>query len=962
MSAFDQEDIVGQNEQAPVEAKPSAFDAADIATVDAPEKKKPTRTESFVKGAEQGATLGFADEIGGAMQQGMSLTQDLLHKLGIADHASPYTEDREMGIDPDADPYIEGRDMARDKYKEAEQAYQSKIPFTDVKVNPYNLAGNIAGGLATIPFMPAKAIAPVGQAAKLIPALDALSIGKNVATLGKTALNSVPLSVAAGVGASEGQNVGEVADDAIAAAKAGAVISPALHAGVPLASGAVKKTGEGIHDVLNLIPGEPMTRMKLGLQGILGVSVKTKKKIEDIINSQVNKFKDSVESKAASEKLNQDLGLHNIETQIMDYENRIKSLTDEYGNLNTQRDSYKRDAILTKTDEKAGIIKSEQDRLQKEIKDLESQRDGLLDSYQARVHETIQGHENELAAVKANKEVVDQKHTNLKEMRPQEIADKAQEAYQNDVQLVKQRYDNLDGKLADRNVKFNLDTDLNDFEKELSRFAGDDEVLQKANEKIMSNLNKYKGGEIDRKEFIDLLNGYKNKYGKQSLSGLRKALKGAPQNYEREYQQLFDGFENQLRNTQDIQLRDWGHADLADGYKDVNQAYRAVKALEPKYGSQDFSSKLVGEIKDLGKFGKADVNKGAKGIVKDISDNSEFFPNFSNVLPDQIDPYLNDLNNVSSQKLQLNNKQANLESLLSDLRGNTKRPNKFSMNPEDQTVLNSVNDLDAQAAGQAEALKNKQFSPEKQAQINKLEQDLDILKNDPTANEKYGEFTNNINANEAKRKELLANIQQQKQNKADLLAQKEKTTQLDKMLSVAPVDREDYLRKMVLAADKERTIGGAGSAVQKLDELQTQLDLPNAALDKERQHLQDLLSAYKDDVDFALSSGGNAAGSLGDFVGAGSNILGYGANRLASPVTFAKKVGDKVSNAIGTTKVIPTTGGMKNIEEILAKISNKPLNKVLEMDSVGQAALKNNLLQISPAVRQHLESKKKDSE
>lgn len=957
MSAFDKDDIVGQTEQVPT--KGSAFDSNDI-VIEQPKKEKPTRKESFMAGAEQGATLGFADEIGGAMQQGMSLTQDLLHKLGIADNPSPYTQDRELGIDPDADPYIEGRDMAREKYKAAEQAYQSKIPFTDIKVNPYNFAGNVAGALATLPLMPAKAIAPVGQAAKLVPALDALSIGKNVASLGKTALNSVPLSAATGIGISEGETVGQVADDAVTAATTGAVLSPLLQAGIPAVSGATKKTGEAVHDVLNLIPGEPMTRMKLGLKGILGVSVKTKKKIEDIINSQVGKFKDSVESKAANQKLQQDIGLHNIETQIMDYENRITSLTDDYHNLNTQRDSYKRDAILTKTDEKAGIIKSEQDRLAKEIKDLEAQRDSLLDSYQTRVNETIQNHESELAAVKAQKDILDQKQTTLKELRPQEIADSAQEAFQNDVKLVKQRYDNLDSQLENRNVKFNLDPDLNDFEKELSRFAGDDEVLIKANENIMKNLNKYKGGEIDRKEFIDLLNGYKNKYGKQSLSGLRKALKGAPANYEREYQQLFDGLENKLRETQDLQLRDWGHADLADGYKDVNQAYRTVKNLEPKYGNQDYSSKLVSEIKDLGKFGKADVNKGSKGIVKDISDSSEFFPNLSNILPEQIDPYVREATEViPGQVMQNASKKANLETLLSDLRGNTKRPNKFSTNPEDLKVLNSVNDLEAQAAGQQEALRNKQFAPEKQSAINKLEQELDILKNDPTANEKYGQFTNEINANELKRKELLSNIQQQKQNKSNLLAPKEKTTQIDKMLAVAPVDREDYLRKLILAADKERTVGGAGSAVQKLDELQTQLNLPNSALDAERKHLQDLLSAYKDDVDFALSSSGNTAGNIGDFVGAASNITGYAANRLASPVALTKKVGDKVSNAIGTAKVIPTTGGMKNIEEILAKISNKPLDKVMEMDSVGQAALKNSLLQISPAVRQHLE--KKDS-
>lgn len=97
-------------------------------------KKAISRIESGLRGAAQGASMGFADEITG----GLEASKDFLTgDAELADLASQYEK---------------RRDESRQNYKMSEQA------------NPGTyMAGNVAGSLATIPLMPASAATAGGR-------------------------------------------------------------------------------------------------------------------------------------------------------------------------------------------------------------------------------------------------------------------------------------------------------------------------------------------------------------------------------------------------------------------------------------------------------------------------------------------------------------------------------------------------------------------------------------------------------------------------------------------------------------------------------------------------------------------------------------------------------------------------------------------------------------------------------
>lgn len=132
-------------------------------------KKRFSQLESGLKGALQGATLGFEDELAGAIGTGLDKSQELLNKLGIAGK-SPSQVDKEVGLDSDM--YSEFRDAAR---KENEQAQEQ---------NPMSYgAGQMAG--ASLPMMATGALASGANVAKL-GALENLAQG-----VGSSATNSL---------------------------------------------------------------------------------------------------------------------------------------------------------------------------------------------------------------------------------------------------------------------------------------------------------------------------------------------------------------------------------------------------------------------------------------------------------------------------------------------------------------------------------------------------------------------------------------------------------------------------------------------------------------------------------------------------------------------------------------------------------------------------------------------------
>ncbi len=926
-------------------------------------KEPISRKESFMKGAEQGATLGFADEGKGVMSGLMDDAMRIANLLGLSDTKSPRQMDEDLaaqgfkiqGYNPNKTVYEEARNVARGEYKDAENAYQSKIPFTDISVNPYNFAGNLAGGMVTMPFMPAKMVAPMGAVGEMAPLLTT-QFAKQAA---KSAINSIPTSAVASMGISEGETPVDVLKDTAVGTGMGMVLSPTLEKGLPAVANVASKTGDKFVDLLNMFPGEPANRFKLGMRGILGVSKSTGEKIQGILDKQISKFRNKVDEADLARINQENVTLQNIEASISANENKVKELSNEYNDLLAQQSAYKRDALYTKKDEKSTLFEQAKTKLKEQIDALESEKDQLLANYEKETFDSIKKYENDLSKVKSQEEILKGEKTKLKDFEPKRIGDKAQQAFEADKAQIKANYDMLDEDLATRNVKFNVSQDLKDFETTISGLARGDKELTALNKNILSTLKKYKG-QIDRKTLIDLVNGFKDKYGKQQGSALkmiRSKIKDPTIN--RLYGTAFDGLEDSVRKTQDFQLREFGHEDLANQYAQNNKAYRAIKDLENTYGGDEYSANIVSQIQDLGKFGNASVNKGAKGIVSDIEKNTQNLPSFTRILPEEISPYIKkSTEELPSQMVQNANQMTNIENILSNLKVNQKKPNQFSQNPKDVELLNKITELENLVGSNKKNLQTEQFGEDFTKNVNALDRQIDDLNTgiDPT----YNKFTEQAKQNQNARNMLLQQNENSTLSKRELLAPKPKTTQLDKMLAKDPIDRDAELRKMILAADKERTLGGLGSASEKLDNLATELDIPISEMTPEIKELQDLLSAYKDNINFAFNKAGGVA-TGGETLGAIANAAGYVAgipnrmvNKALTPVMNATNKG---LNYVGKQNIIPTKMGLQSIDDVLAKISNKPLQDVMKMDSTGKAALKNTLLQISPEVRKYLEDK-----
>lgn len=107
----------------------------------------PSRLDAFGRGVRQGATFGFADEIGGAVQGGLqglanALPSGALEWAGIDNR---YSQD--VG-----DTYRAARNDERAQDARAENAHRG-----------FYLGGNLAGGLLTAPLMPAGGAKTLGQ-------------------------------------------------------------------------------------------------------------------------------------------------------------------------------------------------------------------------------------------------------------------------------------------------------------------------------------------------------------------------------------------------------------------------------------------------------------------------------------------------------------------------------------------------------------------------------------------------------------------------------------------------------------------------------------------------------------------------------------------------------------------------------------------------------------------------------
>lgn len=126
--------------------------------------EQPSKLESSLRGAAQGATLGFSDEIVGALESGAG----------------------SLGLVPDKT-YEQARDEARAANKRAQEANSG-----------YYTGGEVAGGLATA-VIPGAGATTIGKAALTGGALGGLSsLGSSEATTGKEIASDVAKGAAVG--------------------------------------------------------------------------------------------------------------------------------------------------------------------------------------------------------------------------------------------------------------------------------------------------------------------------------------------------------------------------------------------------------------------------------------------------------------------------------------------------------------------------------------------------------------------------------------------------------------------------------------------------------------------------------------------------------------------------------------------------------------------------------------------
>jgi len=153
-----------------------------------------SKTESFIRGAVQGVTMDFSDEITGAVEGGLNTL---------------------LGSGTLAENYAKSRDEARSANKSAQEANTKTY-----------IGGNILGGGATI-LVPGAGAMGVGRAAAgIIKGTGALAkVTRAAVSAGST---GAVLGAVQGAGASEGDSVGKIASDALKGGGAGAAFGGVL--------------------------------------------------------------------------------------------------------------------------------------------------------------------------------------------------------------------------------------------------------------------------------------------------------------------------------------------------------------------------------------------------------------------------------------------------------------------------------------------------------------------------------------------------------------------------------------------------------------------------------------------------------------------------------------------------------------------------------------------------------------
>lgn len=313
-----------------------------------------SKMDSFKAGAVQGATLGFGDELAGAMNVGFDKSQALLNKLGLASPSPSQVDEQllQQGATGDLNPdmYTQARDQVRAENKAAEEA----------NLKSY-IGGNIAGGLAPT-LLAGTAAAPFKVAEG----------ATRMAKIGTAMANAAPVSAVTALGMTNEETLPEQAKDV--------AIGTAIGSG-----GAGLLTGAGqLMGKVGEIAGDKLPGLKhvydRGIQGVKTYG----DEFTQSTNKQLNQYVDTLGSflKSKRDIINQgrQKALQGVDDQIASVD---ASLQDEMkmlqSGLNLSKESERQslmkqiNAQSIKTQKNLQSIKKNvgkvYDNLEKEIQD-----------------------------------------------------------------------------------------------------------------------------------------------------------------------------------------------------------------------------------------------------------------------------------------------------------------------------------------------------------------------------------------------------------------------------------------------------------------------------------------------------------------------------------------------------------------------------------------------------------------
>lgn len=300
------------------------------------EPQKYTTKQALAKGAVQGATFGFGDELSGLTNSGLDKVQSLLNKLGLSS-PSPSQVDASLrqqgftGSDLLDDKNNTMYTQARDQERMANAAAQAQHPFA------YG-TGEVGGSIATT-------MIPGGAGAKLIQPFGSAVEGAGImAKAGRAALNAAPVGALIGAGTSNSEGMPELASDALHGAETGALFGAGgdlLGQGASFLVNKGKKVFKSSFPVLS-------DELSRGLEGI---------------NTGSDEFKNQVNQNIVDELKNPISGILKTARDYKNMQNQKlidgadKQISEVTANLTDEMNTIKNALVNSKESERRSLMK-----------------------------------------------------------------------------------------------------------------------------------------------------------------------------------------------------------------------------------------------------------------------------------------------------------------------------------------------------------------------------------------------------------------------------------------------------------------------------------------------------------------------------------------------------------------------------------------------------------------------------